>query len=217
MTLREQLVALAASSASRLPPDVLVGIDRMIADLAVRRVAAEALAQGQMLPDFALPGASGVMMTTDQLVAAGPSVIVFYRGEWCPYCTLQLRALGLLAGEFRRAGITLAAIGPAAAEAKMESLLGFPLLHDRGNKVARSFGLVWELSPDLVSFYRSRGLELPSMNGTERWELPFAASYVVRRDRTVAFAKVDIDFRQRAEPADLLAIARRSAAEPAMT
>lgn len=84
--------------------------------------------------------------------------------------------------------------------------LGFEVLSDVGNRVARDYGLVWKLPPPLVDLYRERGIDLVAANGNEAWELPIPATFVIDRAGIVRLAFVDADYRNRLEPADLLAV-----------
>ena len=81
----------------------------------------------------------------------------------------------------------------------------FPILSDPGNAVARRFGLVFALPERLRPVYARFGIDLPAANGDSSFELPVPATYVIDRDGTVRWAHVDVDYRTRAEPADLLA------------
>ncbi len=211
MTLKEQLAAQAERSRRRLEPAKQQQVERMILDLAAADVAAGALGVGEMAPDFALPSAGGGRIRlADRLGRAG-IVLVFYRGTWCPFCDLQLRALSSVLPAFRSNGADLLAISPAQAETEDERRLGFPLLTDYGNRLARLFGLVWRMPPEVVELYKARGLDLPAVNGTDGWDLPLAASYVLRPDGIVHAARIDHDFRRRPEPDTLLAQARDAA------
>lgn len=82
--------------------------------------------------------------------------------------------------------------------------LRFPVLSDSGNTVARQFGLVYRLSPEMQKMYESIMTKLPGYNGDQSWELPLAATYVVRPDGTISFAQVDADWRQRPEPGEIV-------------
>ncbi|MEV9095156.1 redoxin domain-containing protein, partial [Klebsiella pneumoniae] len=84
----------------------------------------------------------------------GPVVLIFYRGTWCPYCVEQLIDVARLLPAFAQAGAAVAAIAPAAAMAEAERLLGFPLLTDQGNRVARLYGLTWRIPADIAGSYR---------------------------------------------------------------
>jgi len=209
MSLRDQLRALAAASQARIGPHLQARIDRMIAELAERGVAASALSAGEMAPDFTLPEAGGRPIALSSLLRDGPLLLIFFRGSWCPYCDLQLRAIGRMLPDLADAGARAVAVSPAPPDPGAADSLGFPLLTDYGNRVARLFGLVWEMPEDVAAYYRARGMDLPTLNGTGAWELPMPASYVIRSDGIVHFAQVDSDYRRRPEPATLLIAARQ--------
>ena len=82
------------------------------------------------------------------------------------------------------------------------------MLSDAGNAVARSFGLVFSLAEELRQAMRANGKALPTINGDESWELPVPATYVVGPDRRIALAFVDVDYRTRLAPEEILAALR---------
>jgi peroxiredoxin len=84
--------------------------------------------------------------------------------------------------------------------------LRFPVLSDAGNQVARKFGLVYRLSPELQAMYESIMTKLPGYNGDQSWELPLAATYVVQPDGRILWARVDADWRKRPEPGEILKV-----------
>ncbi len=208
MTLKEELAELV-TCAPKASPETRRRIDEMIADLDARRVAANAVAEGEIVPDFILPSAAGDRFSLEAQALRGPVVLMFYRGSWCPYCIEQLHDLAGLMPAFADAGATVAAIAPAAAPAPAERLLGFPLLTDHGNRVARLYGLAWRIPADVALLYVRRGIDLPALNGTRDWQLPLAASYVVDRDHVARFAAIDVDYRARGSLDRLLAVARQ--------
>lgn len=184
------------------------GLDAALDALAASGVAEAALGLGEIAPDFELPDASGHWLGLTDLLAGGAAVITFYRGAWCPYCNLTLRALQRLLPDLRRAGARVAAISPqprdmALAQAD-RNLLEFDLLHDAQNRVARLCGLVYEMPAEWRRYCRGRGIDLARINGTERWELPLAATYLIRADASVAYASVEVDHTRRFDPAALM-------------
>jgi peroxiredoxin len=106
------------------------------------------------------------------------------------------------------AGASLVAISPQTQKHSYMTrdmhALRFPVLSDAGNQVARQFGLVYRLSPELQAMYESIMTKLPGYNGDQSWELPIAATYIVRPNGMISYARVDSDWRLRSEPADLL-------------
>ena len=86
--------------------------------------------------------------------------------------------------------------------------LTFPILNDVGNQVAKMFGLVFQLPPDLRAVYLSLGIDLPAHNGDQSYELPLPATYVIDRGGTIRAVFADADYVKRMEPADILATLR---------
>jgi peroxiredoxin len=149
------------------------------------------------------------MSTKDKTLQSGPAVVTFYRGGWCPYCSIQLRAYQ---GAVPALGARLVAISPQLPDGSLSTAqtneLTFDVLSDVGNTVARRFGLFYALSEGLRAALRSNNKALPGINGDESWELPVPATYVIDRDRRVVLAAIDVDYRDRLDPEAILASLR---------
>ena len=133
----------------------------------------------------------------------------FYRGGWCPFCNLELWALQKILPEIERLGASLVAVSPELPDASLNTLekhrLQFQVLSDRGNQVARQFGLVFTLPQELRPVYEQFGIDIPPHNGDQSFELPLPATYVIASDGTIRYAFVNSDYTQRAEPSDIIA------------
>lgn len=198
----------AARTRAGLRDDEIRILDAALDDLARSGVAEAALGLGEIMPEFELPDATGHWIGLPELLARGAAIVTFYRGAWCPYCNLTLRALERLWPRLRGAGVRVAAISPqprdmALAQAD-RNLLSFDLLHDARNRVARLCGLVYEMPGAWQTYCRARGIDLARVNGTERWELPLAATYLIGTDGVVAYASVEVDHTRRFDPAVLM-------------
>ena len=216
MTLREQIAALQAQAAKGRPPEVAAAFADSIAALAASGIAERALKVGERAPDFTLPNALGGPVTLSRLLEQGPAVVTFYRGEWCPYCNLQLRAYQAILARIRDTGATLVATSPQTPDQSLTTAekkgLTFPVLSDAGNAVARRYGLVFALAEALRPLYTRSGLDLLTFNGDASWELPIPGTFIVAQDGAVRLAFVDADYTHRLEPEDLLAGLRAVAA-----
>jgi peroxiredoxin len=209
MSLLQELEALSGVLAVRRSRFVQDAINRQIAALRAARLDEQALAVGEYAPDFDLPDlASGQMVSLGELLSSGPAAVVFVRGFWCPYCNAALRALDRIAPEIQRSGSALVAITvePAApARAALAAApLRFPVLHDWDTRVSALFGLTFHLSDELAALYRAAQIAF-ARDADGCIQLPIPASYVVRRDGTVSWSHIDVDFTRRAEPQALLA------------
>lgn len=171
-----------------------------------------AKAAGDAAPDFELPDARGESVTLAGLRSDGPVVLVFYRGAWCPYCNLQLRAFQSALADIHAAGATLVAISPQTPDNSItlaeQAELAFPVLSDVGNAVARSYGLVFALGAADRERHSDLGIDLTAFNGDESWELPAPAVFVLDTDGTIRHASVAGDYRWRVGPDEVLAALR---------
>lgn len=204
-----ELRARAEESARRLPPEVMATNRKGIEEVAASGILKTALGVGGRMPAFTLGDAAGVQVSSAALLSRGPVVVVFYRGAWCPYCNLYLHAWERYLPELQRRGATLVAISgeppdrTAAVAKKAEAT--FTVLSDPGYRVARRFGVVYEVPRDVAGMMASKGLELGKYYGTEKAALPLSATYVVGQDGVVTYAFLDADYKKRAEPAEVIA------------
>ncbi len=211
-TLSAQLVDQAAAIAGVAPAPVLQAFDDSVAAVAASGIAGAAIGPGEHAPDFTLPDATGVSVSLHDLLATGPVVVSFYRGGWCPYCNLELRALQAALGDIADTGASLVAISPQVPDESLSLVekagLDFPVLSDLGSETIRSYGLVYTVDAAMREVLIGFGNDLTEINGTDTWELPVPATYVIGTDGRVVFAVADPDFRHRAEPADVVAALR---------
>jgi peroxiredoxin len=173
---------------------------------------------GDRAPSIVLADAKGETVDVATLLKQGPVIVSFYRGGWCPFCNLELRAYQAVLPEIAAAGASLVAISPEKSDETLstaeKNALTFHVLSDVGQKVGRAFGLVYEFTDELRSVYDGFGLDIPAKNGApEEWALPVSATYVIGRDGTIIYANTEVDYRDRADPGDVLeALTRRAAA-----
>jgi peroxiredoxin len=211
MDLRAAMEAHAAEGRAKRPPEITAMFERGIEDIRNSGVEDRALRAGADAPHFTLPDANGATVALADLLAAGPVVLSFYRGGWCPYCNLELRAYADRIAEFDAAGAQVVAISPQTPDASLtlaeRTELPFTVLSDVGNAVASSYGLVHELAEDICALYDKNGYDLAGNNAQDPAEisLPVPATYVVDRSGVIRFAAVSADYRVRAEPSDVLA------------
>ena len=209
MSLSEQLRAFVAESAGRLPPDAIKIMEKATASYLEAGIGKSALKVGDTLPDGNLIDTTGKNVSISKLLENGPLIMNFYRGGWCPYCNLELKAYQDRLADIEAKGATLVAISPEKPDNSLSTAekneIRFPILTDTGNAYANSLGLVFELEGNLKDLYQGFGLDLPNLNANSGWTLPIPAVYSVAADGTIRFADVDLDYRRRAEPADAIA------------
>lgn len=198
--------------------DVMRVIDKATEDLVATGIGETCLQKGNKIDDFTLPDAYGEKIILSELLKSGPVVLSFYRGGWCTFCNLELKALQDRLEDIHAAGAQLVAITPQQPDGTRETLeelgIKYPILTDQSNNVARKMGLVFEVVDALKGIYETDfGLDIPSANDDPSYELPITATYVVDKSRTIIAAFTDANFVNRFEPEDIIATLEKAMEE----
>ncbi|WP_194894454.1 peroxiredoxin-like family protein [Catenulispora pinisilvae] len=206
-TISEQSGQIKAASAERLPGEVVATFERSVADLLETGIPADAVKVGDRLEPFTLDDATGASVSLDELVAAGPAVIVFYRGGWCPYCNVALRTYQReLLPAF---GARLVAISPQTPDESLSTVekaeLAFTVLSDPGSRVAQSLGIAFRQPDEVLAAQLKLGLDLAAVNAEGSVNLPRPTVLIVDQDRTARFVDIQPDYTARTEVAEVLA------------
>lgn len=207
MNLQQELNNLAQTMQSMMSDDVKKTIAKTAQDLVNSHWADNALPVGKKIPSFSLPDATGKIINIEEILTTSKVVISFYRGGWCPYCNLELKALQESLSSFQ--GAELVAISPQTPDNSLSTVeknqLTFPVLSDVGNHVAREFGLVYTVPEVLHSIYLNFGINLPEANGDKSYELPLPATYLLDQHSTILYSFVDADYTKRADIQNIIA------------
>ena len=192
-----------------LPEDVLGTIRAALSALEAKGVA-PGIALGEKAPDFRLPNSRGKEVSLYERLAHGPVVLSFYRGAWCPFCSLELRALQEALPEIRAAGARLMAVSPQTADRALslveEHGLEFDLLSDATQKAIREYRLQFAVPREIEEIYRGVfGLDVGRENADGSWNLPVPATFVIDPSGTVRARHVAMDYTTRMEPDEILA------------
>ena len=170
------------------------------------------LAEEMPFPDFVLPNTEGRLVSLSGLLARGPVIIQFFRGEWCPYCRIMLDALVETLPEIEALGASLVALtpdtGPWALEAQTAHGARFDVLSDVDCGVGLAAGVVFRVLPLYLARLRSVGIDFPDRHGNDAWFLPMPALFLLDRDGRIAWRFADPDFTRRATPEQILAALR---------
>ena len=209
-TLREQLEAYAAAG-REIFPAYGEAVDRLVVRLNENGGGENAPRPGEVMPPFLLPDETGRLVSLKSLLDHGPVAVMFYRGHWCPYCRLNVRAVIQAKDRIKALGAQTVAIMPEtqayAEKFKAEAAAPFPVLTDLDNGYALSLNLtIWvgaEMQKMMEGFR-----DLPTFQGNSSWMLPIPATFVVGRDRRIKARFLDPDYRKPVAIADMLAALR---------
>jgi peroxiredoxin len=207
--LQQQLNELVAQAADHVPAEIRKQLISPIQQLVLAGASEQALKEGEAAPDFTLPDAASNAVTLSELLKQGPAVVTFYRGTWCPYCNLTLRAYQQALPQIQTLGASLVAISPQTPDNSLtmqeKNELTFAVLSDVGNQVARKFGLVFSIDEAVRTAHQQVGADLPAFNGNESWELPMPGTFLVDQAGIIRLAFVDPNFTRRLDPSLIIA------------
>lgn len=212
-TLETELENMRRLAAERTTPERAAQQAEAMAEVE-RLVAGRALPVGAQAPDFTLrSGSDDRGVSLSGLLSSGPVVLSFYRGQWCPYCNVELRAFQQRYDEFRALGAEVLFVGPETQDnaarmiEKAETLI--PVLYDIDGSVMDAYGLTFEVPESLRPMYERFGL-----NPATGWKLPVPATYLIGQDGVIRAGSANADYRYRMDPEDLIAALREMPSRP---
>jgi peroxiredoxin len=168
----------------------------------------EGLFLNSKAPDFNLKDQSGIEVSLKELRKKGQTVLIFYRGNWCPYCSRQLKALNDSLALITAKGAQLVAITPEASGG-IDSTIAktgavFPILYDEGAKMAAAYQVGFKVDDRTVSRYKMAGIDLLKNNNQKEVMLPVPAVYIINREGTVTYRYFDENYKKRVSVAEIL-------------
>ncbi len=156
---------------------------------------------GSKAPDAPLRTLDDRPTTLHAQLAGKPTVLVFYRGGWCPYCNLQLSELRHLVPELARSGFQMIALSPDRPLELAKTLdrhkLEYTLLSDSSATAMQRYGIAFRVDDDTVAKYADHGIDLAAASGESHQALPVASVFVIDAAGVIAFSYVNPDYRTR--------------------
>ncbi|MBB1450539.1 AhpC/TSA family protein [Pseudoalteromonas sp. SG43-1] len=208
MSLKAQIDAYNVQKDAKLPADVLALMNTTNEELIAQHIKDNALQIGQKVENFSLANHNGENIELADLLKKGPVIISFYRGGWCPYCNLELKALNNYLPQFKTQSAQLVAISPQLPDETLSTAqkndLEFDVLCDVSNKVAEQFGLLFTLDERIQALYTQFGIDFEHYYGDKSFKLPLPATYVINQEGVITYAFLSEDYTLRAEPIDVM-------------
>ncbi|WP_428236092.1 peroxiredoxin-like family protein [Gracilimonas sp.] len=164
------------------------------------------------IPDVTVKNIDGETVSLRDKVYEQPSILVFYRGGWCPYCSRHLADLKKIEDDLYEIGYQILAISPDRPEKLKATLneneLGYTLLSDSPMNATKAFGLAFKVDTETVERYKSIGIDLEGDSGYDHHLLPAPAVYIVNTDGIVRFNYVNPNYKERIDGDVLLTAAK---------
>jgi len=162
------------------------------------------LKAGDLMPDFVLPNARNELVFSGDLLKQGPLVVVFFRGDWCPFCRETLKELNAALPAIEAAGAVLVAITPDTGEhlhrVSTALDLRFHVLSDVDSATALRFGTTYRVPDDLIDYWKSTRIDIDERHGDTDKFLPMPSTFVVAQSGIVQFGYASGDITDRVEP-----------------
>jgi peroxiredoxin len=168
----------------------------------------EGLFIGSKAPEFRAKDQQGQEVRLKDLLKKGKVVIIFYRGQWCPYCNKELQKLQDSLQAIKGKGATLIAVTPEKPESILKTIektkASFPIIFDEDLKIMKAYDVVYEVPENMISRYRSAGIDIEENNGKNGKFLPVPAVYVIDKEATVVYRFFEPDYKKQANINDIL-------------
>jgi peroxiredoxin len=170
--------------------------------------AESSLGIGQKAPNFVASDQNGNQFKSSETLKDKQLIVVFYRGQWCPFCNRHLSELQDHLEDFKKAGAQIVAISPEKPENINKTVektkADFPVLWDKDNAIMESFGVNFILAKDLQVKYKEYGVDLTKDNGNSSQTLPVPATFIIGKNGNIKFLQYDPDYKNRSSAKEIL-------------
>ncbi len=168
----------------------------------------QVLKVGDTVPKVNIRTTDGKTHDFRDFLKTKPTVLIFYRGGWCPYCNLHLKDLKKIGDDVKKRGYRIVAISPDRPEELKKSIeknkITYTLLSDSKSQAADAFGLSFEVDKGTLDKYKGYGIDLEKSSGEKHHKLPHPAVFVVDRDLKIKFSHHDPNYKVRLKNEDIL-------------
>lgn len=207
-TLAKQIEHLNQELSSQLPQDILDAFGKSIEDLKTGKFEENSIQIGDQIPEFSLPNALGKIVSSEEILKNEKIVLAFYRGGWCPYCSLELKFLQDSLIRIKNKGAALIAVSPQSPDHSLSMIeknnLEFEVLTDIDNNFAKKLGIVFQLQDFVLPYYKGLGIFLSDFNKNNDNTLPIPAVFVVDKNRVVTYRFLDVNYMNRVDVEKLI-------------
>ena len=170
------------------------------------------LKTGQSIPEVNIKNIKGESVSLNSIVSENPTILIFYRGGWCPYCNVHLSKLQEIESELLALGFQIIAISADSPEMLSETLdkneLKFTLYSDNESAASTAFGLAFRVSDDYMEKLASYNIDLEGATGNKDHILPVPAVYMLNTSGLIEFDYSNPDYKVRLDTGELLAQAK---------
>lgn len=163
---------------------------------------------GDVAPDFTAKNQNNKEVNLKELLKSGSVVLLFYRGEWCPYCNRQLKALEDSLSLIREKGANIIAISPEKLENINKTIektkVTFNIVTDENSQIMNAYKVAFELDEKTTKKYKGWGIDLTEKNGSNGNNLPVPAVYIINKEGKITYRYFDVNYAKRVSVQEIL-------------
>ena len=168
----------------------------------------EGLKVGDTAPMFTAKDQDGKTVNLKQALKKGPVVMLFYRGQWCPFCNKQLSHFSDSLQMLIAKGASVLAITPETGENVKKTIektkASFPVLEDAGMAIMKMYKVNFAVDENTIAKYKGYGIDFDKANGSNGANLPVPATYIIGKDGKIKYAYFNPDYTKRASVKEIL-------------
>jgi peroxiredoxin len=168
----------------------------------------EGLKVGDDAPAISTVDNNGKKVELSEILKKGEAVIVFYRGQWCPYCNKQLSQLNAELAAITAKGATVLAVTPETGENVKKTVAKtkaeFPILEDKGLKIMNDYKVAFAVDEATIAKYKGYGIDFDKANAENGANLPVPATYIIGTNGKIKYVFFNTDYSKRASVKEIL-------------
>ncbi len=170
---------------------------------------AKGLQPGETVTDFLAVDLNDNVFTLSEALKSGPVVVIFYRGQWCPYCNKHLKNLEQNLEKIYEKGARVVAVSPEKSEFMKrmadKTHASFSLLYDEGYKIADAFDVTFRPTKFERTIYNKiLKADLKNVHSNSSQQLPIPATFIIGQDSKIIWRHFDPDYKKRSKVEDIV-------------
>lgn len=167
---------------------------------------------GANIPDAIIRTLEGKEVNIKDITNGQKSIIVFYRGGWCPYCNMQLSSLQKIEEKILEMGYKIIAISmdnPKHLKSTLDKYeMKYELYSDSKANASKAFGIAFKAEDDYVSKLKEHNLDIENASGELHHILPVPSVFIIDKNGIIKFEYVNPDYKIRISEKLLLEAAK---------
>lgn len=163
---------------------------------------------GSLAPDFNALNIYDESYSLSKALVNGEVVLIFIRGQWCPFCNKHLKKIQDNLPLFYKKGASVVVVSPETSEFIKKTILKtaaeFTILHDKDYKIAQAYDVLFKPSVLHRTMYNAIGAKLKESHSDDSEQLPVPATYIISKDQKIKWRHFNPDYKKRSQVEDIV-------------